>query len=435
MALEIVFGSTGNTFGPSSSQQFPLVDVRCVREHRERFRRDAFPELDRANSYYSMAGRWPDVGWVLLDRAAYNQLNPYSNTMQLVMWDGVNAPIVLPNLSIVQARCVTRGVASDPNAIYLIQLTNNEGILYNPWFQFPVNVQYNVVAPAYPGNTATPTGPTYISGSLTGANGTDAWTWNGMVQDLWNKASALLGPYPGLPIVPNGAPEGFSFVGVPHWEALSRVMDYLGLAISGSFPNFTIVVPGAADAAYQALVTKYANNVEDSMEYLDVGSGRAPSSVVVFFNRRNQVYGTEETVRYSAGQWQNNPAYSVTVAAPATFSRAAGTGYIWSDFRVRVDQEGNVLAADVTQANAIAAERASQFFNTIYRGTQGFARSVYTGALNFTTGSLVDGVRWFNTGKLGYDDPWSGWRTEVIRGYTWEEITFPLTVKGLTGVY
>lgn len=411
-----------NTFG-TASQQFPLYDPRCIREHRERFRRDAFPELDLCNSYYSMAGRWPDMGWLLIDRNSYNQLDPYSNDLQLTIGDFINSPLILSNISIIQARCVTRGLLSDPAAVYLLQVTNNQGILYNPWFQFPTTAQYNVRAPGYDG--------IYYSGTI---DGTTVWTWDAMVEDLWNQAGSLLGTYPHLPITPASTPENFIFVGVSLWEAISRVMDYLGLAISGSFPNFTIVVPGAADGAYSALAKKYKTYLEDSMEYLDIGSGRVPGQVDVYFHRRNEVYGTEETVRYDAPQWQNTPLYVVSVLAPALFTDAVGVGYLWADFTVRYDQDGVPLAADVTTAEAVAAERVAQFFNTIYRGTQGFMCHVYSGVLPFTTGSLVDGVRWFNTGMLGnMPDPRGGWRTEVIRGYIWREATFPLTLKGLTG--
>lgn len=378
-----------------------------------------------------MAGRWPDVGWLLLDRASYDQLDPYSNRLQLVIGDFVNSPLTISNLSIVQARCVTRGMAADPNAVYLVQVTNNEGVLYNPWFQFPINAQYNVRAPGYDG--------TYYTGSLTRANGTDAWTWDGMVGDMWGRAAALLGTYPGLPVTPIGAPEGFVFAGVPLWEALSRVFDYLGVAVSGNYPNFTIVVPGAADAAYAALASKYATNLEDSMEYLDTGSGRVPSQVVVYFHRRNEVYGTEETVTFGddglAKQWQNEVLHSVTVNAPSAFAGSAGTGYLWADYTVRYDQDGQPLADDVVQAEAIAEQRASYYFNTLYRGVQGYARYTYAGVLPFSTGTLVDGVRWYNTGMVGGRAEWCGWRTETIRGYLWEEVTFPTTLRGLTGPY
>jgi hypothetical protein len=400
-----------NTFGG-----YPLIDPSGVRANRDRFQRDLIPELDRANAYYSMAGRWPDVGWLLISRASYNQLNPYSNNLQLVLADFINPPLVVSNVSIVQARCVTRGVNKDPNAVYLLQVTNNEGVIYNPWFQYPVNAQYNVRAPAYDGG--------YYSGSL---NSGVPWTWDGMVGNLWAKASGLLGTYPHLPTAPTGTPENFIFVGVPLWEAINRIMDYLGLDISGNYPNFTIVAPGTADPSYSLMTLKYAGNLQDSMEYLDMGSGRVPSQVVVYFHARYQYYGTEETVRNDAWQWQNQPTYQATVPAPSQFSNAVGTGYIWVDFTVRLDVDGNPLPADVVAAATIAAERVGQFFNTIYRGTQGFLRHVYAGLLPFTTGSMVDGVRWFQTGDG------KGWRTEVIRGYIWPEATFPLTVKGLTG--
>ncbi len=413
-----------NSFGPSSSQQYPLVDPRCVREDRDRFRRDAFPELERANSYYSMGGRWPDVGWLLLDRASYASFNVYGTSFELHMQDYVDPEVVVRNLAIVQARCVTRGLPSDTGAVYLIQVTNTEGVLYNPWFQFPTNSQYNVRVPAYPDK--------FYDWSLNQAAGGTTWTWDTMVGDLWAQAPAELGAYPHLPITPAGTPEGWVFVGEPLWEAINRVMDYLGFAISGNLPSLTIVVPGAADAAFTALQAKYGPP-EDDMEYLDGGSGRVPVQVVVYGHRRNAVYGTEETVRYDGLNWQAASAYSVTVAAPATFSRAQGTAYIWVSQTVRYDHDGNPLAADVAAFNAVAQERATQYFNTIFRGTQGFMRQVYGGALPFVTGSLVDGVRWYNTG-LDYGRPeWAGWRTEIIRGYIWEEATFPLTLQGLTG--
>lgn len=406
-----------NTFG-STGLQFPLYDPREVRANRTRFRRDLFPELDRANSYYSMSGRWPDVGWLLLDRSSYNQISQYSTNLQLNIQDFVNPQFTISNLAIVQARCVTRGLVADPNAIYLVQVTNSQGVLYNPWFQFPINVQYNVRVPAYDTQ--------YYTWSM---NGAAAWTWDQMVGNLWSLAPSQLGAYPHLPISPTGTPDGWIFVGVSLWEAINRVLDYLGLSVSGVYPNYTIVVPGSVDSTFTSLQTNYAKFLEDDLEYIDGGSGRVPGQVIVYFHRRNQVYGSEETVRSDAFNWQSTPAYSVTVPAPSQFASATGTGHIWVSQTVRYDQDENPVAADVTAANTTATERATQFYNTIFRGTQGFMRQVYGGVLPFTTGSLVDGVRWYNTGE----DDSTGWRTEIIRGYIWEDATFPLTLQGLTG--
>lgn len=412
-----------NTFG-STSKQFALIDPRCVRENRSRFRRDLPTELGYANSYYSLSGRWPDVGWLLLDRASYDQLDKYSSTLRLVLSDYVNGDLIISNVSIVQAQCVTRGLASDPNAIYLIQVTNNQGVLYSPWGQFPVNSQYNVRVPAYDGS--------YYAHSL---NSGTPWTWDTMVGDLWAKAPSQLGTYPHLPITPLSVPENYVFVGEPLWPIIQQCLNYIGLTVAGEYPNFSIVVPGNADSTFTALQSSYAKYLEDDLEYIDGGSGRVPSSVVVYFHRRNQYYGTEETTPYTSNQWQAIPAYSVTVSAPSAFASSTATYYLWDNFTVRYDIDNNPLAADVAQATAIAQQRVTEFFATIFRGTQGFMKQVYSGVLPFTTGSLVDGVRWFNTGTnpTRPDDDSCGWRTEIIRGFAWPEVTFPTTLEGLSG--
>lgn len=390
-----------NTFGG-----YPLVDPRCVREHRGRFRRDLFPELDLANSYYSTVGLWPDVGWLLLDRASYDELNPYATNLQLVIQDFAGNPaLTIGGVSIVQARCVTRGIAADSNAIYLLQVTNSEGVVYNPWFQYPTASQYNVRAPAYDQG--------YYSTTM---NSGTPWTWDGMVGDLWSQASALLGTYPHLPTTPAGTPENFSFVGVPLWEAINRILDYLGMTVSGTNSGYAITTCGAADAVYSSKVSLYSKYLIDSMEYLDAGSGRVPRAVVVYFHRRGQVYGIEETERQDSLQWQSTPYYSVTVAAPAAYSSAAGTAYLWSDFAVRYDVDGVPLPADTATAAIIAAERVTQFFGEIRAG--GYRRDTYSGVLPFVTGSQVDGVRWYHSSSR------DGWHTEVVRGWEWPEVKF-----------
>lgn len=416
-----------NTFG-DATRRFRLVDPREVRDHRSRFRRDALEELSLANSYYSMGGSWPDVGWLLLDRGSYAQLNPYSLNLSLELADFVNPNLTVSGITVVQARCVTTGLPTDPNSIYLVQVTNSIGALFNQWFQYPVNKQYNIRAPAYDGK--------YYTYSLKG--GTTPWTWDQMVSDLWSQASpaGLLGTYPGLPISPAGTPEGFAFVGQPLWEAINDVLDRIGCNTAGGNGAYKIVVPGSADAAFSALQSKYARAIEDDMEYLDIGSGRAPGQVVVYFHSRYQIYGTEETVRADAPQWQGAPIYAVTVPAPAQFSSAQGTASLWDAFTVRLDINGNPIAADATTAATIAAERAQQLYATIYRGSAGSMRQVYAGLVPFSTGSLCDGVRWYNTGSrehYGAEDDYCGWRTEIIRGYVWRETTFAMTMQGLIG--
>lgn len=400
--------------GGQALLQFRLCDPRAVRENRPRFRRDAVPLLRRVNSFYCPTGRWPSKGWVLLPRFEYNKLNTYSDALRLDIGDPrqPNNVASLTNLSIVQAQCVTRGLGSDPNALYLVEITDDRGILHNEWFQAPTTAFYNIRAPAYP--------QTFHPGSM---NGGTTWTWTTMLQDLWNQMNTLdggniLGAWPGLPagVTISGTPEGFWFPGVPAWYALNDVLEHIGLTVACDLTKtnpFTIVQPGATDSAFTALQTKYLTNLEDDLEWIDTGAGRVPKTVKVLFRRRNSVYGTEETVRYDSLQWDMTPFYSVSFTAPATFSSAVGAHFIQSDFTVRYDHDGNPLAADIAMANVIAQERVTQYFAKIYHQTAGYMTQTYGGALPFTTGSQVDGVCWYQ--DYGDQDR-QGWKTKIVRG-------------------
>lgn len=399
-----------NTFG-SASLQFPLCDPRSVRENRERFRRDKVPLLDRVNSFYVPTGRWPMRGWLLLPRVEYSKLDTYSTALQLNIGDTSKADNVstFKNLSIVQAQCVTRGLASDLNALYLVEVTDGRGIVSNKWFQFPVTTSYNIRAPAYP--------QTFHPGSM---NSGTTWTWSTMLQNIWEQMGTFLGTWPGLPSAPAGTPEGFWMQGTSAWKMLCDVLDHLGFTIACDLTlsnPFTIVKPGAADTAFTDLQTKYTTNLEDDLEWIDTGAGRVPKTVKVLFRRRNSIYGTEETVTYrnddTADQWDMTTLYSVSVTAPSTFSSAVGTHYIWSDYTVRYDHNGDPLADDTTMATTIATERVTQYFDRIYSGTAGLMSQTYAGALPFTTGSRVDGVAWMQNYA---NKSRHAWRTQIVRG-------------------
>ncbi len=401
-----------NTFG-SATYQFPLYDPRGARADRTRFRRDRIPALDRANSLSVPTGEYAARGWLLLARADYDKLDTYNTALQLEIGDPrlPNNVGTVKNLSIVQAQCVTTGLVSDPYALYLVEVTDGRGVLQNEWFQFPLTAQYNIRAPAYP--------QAFHPASM---NSGAPWTWATMLQDIWTAMSAFLGSWPGLPgskAAPAGVPEGFWFVGVPALPALCNILEHLGMTVACDLTSgspYTIVDDGASDSAFTAMQAKYLTNLEDDAEYIDTGSGRVPKTIKVLFRRRNSVYGTEETVTYRSDgpyQWDMSSVYTVSVAAPDAFASAAGTHHIWSDFTVRYDMDNQPLAADVSTAAAIAAERVFQYFDRVYSRTSGYMAQSYAGALPFTTGSQVDEVRWEMDHR---DRARRGWRTHIRRG-------------------
>lgn len=384
------------TFG-TTTKQVPLKSPSDIRHYRERFGRDVIPQLTFANSLYIPLGRMSAKGWILLKRSDYDLVRGYGNAFELRLGE-----LVFKKLAIVQARCVTTGLIGDKNAVYLVELVDQRGILENGWFQLPTNSYYNVLAPAYP--------TLYYTSSLDGAV---PWTWNTLISDLWTKCS-FLGVYPGLPSTPSGTPTNWSLPGVPVWAILCKVLEHIGMSVSCDLTAtspYGIVKLGDDDAIFDALTAKYANIIQDDLDWIDSGSGRVPGTVIVYFQRINQLYGTEETIRNDALQWVTSAVYSVSVSAPAAFTGALGTHGIYDDFCIRYDVDGVPLAADVVTATAIAVERVQQYYGAIYSQTFGYMNRTYPGILPFYAGSQVDGVRW-----LQDESTREGWRTQIFRG-------------------
>jgi len=399
-----------NTFG-TSQIQVKLVDPRDARLYRKRFRRDAIPELDLANSLYVPIGRNPARGWILLVRSDYDMVRGYDTDFQLSFADVKSKTgLTFKNLSIVQARSVTTGLSDDPDAIYLVELTDGRGVLANQWFQKPTNSYFNVLSPAYPS--------LYYADSL---NAGVSYTWSTMISNLWLQMS-YLGAYPGLPSVPSGTPTNWILDGVSAFDALNQMLTHIGMGISVDPTEdapYGIVSLGDTDQVFNGLTTQYAGVLEDDLEWIDVGAGRVPGTVIVYFRRVNEQYGTEETIRRDGPSWAMNASYSVSVTAPATFADAVGVHGMWDDFPVRYDVNNTPLPADVATAAAIAAERVQQYYNVIYSRTSGYMNRTYTGVLPFYAGSQVDGVCWRQDFR---DQNREGWRTQIMRGDVWREV-------------
>lgn len=403
-----------NTFG-STSWQCPLYDPRGVTEDRERFNRDRVPELSLTNCLHVPTGVTPTRGYLLIAREDYDHLDRYSTSLTLDLGDPRQSDNVgtIRGLSIVQARCVTRGLATDPHALYLVEVTDARGLLHNEWYSHPLTAAYNVRVPAYPDSFLLSSMAPYPTA---GADARTTWTWSTMLRDVWERMP-LLGTWPGLPYAPTGTPEGFWFTGVPAWPVLCDLLANVGMVVAvdpTSASPYTIVDDGAADSALAALQARYVTHLVDDAEWIDVGAGRVPGSVVVHFRRRYAYYGAEETVTYGPRAWASGAVHTVTVTAPAAFTGAVGTHHIWSDFTVRVDQNGDANTTDLATAATIAAERVEQYFDRIYSGTYGHMSQTYAGALPFSTGSQVDSVYW----HMDHRHPQHGWSTAIQRGDT-----------------
>jgi hypothetical protein len=409
----------------------PLFDPGPERDNRERFRRQPVERLRHANSFYVSNGLTPARGWVLLRRGDYDRLNPAASNLTLALSDdtGTTPDLALHSLAVVRADCVSRGFANDPDAVYLVELTDQQGLIYNHYFKYPTDSEYNIRAPAYPTASQTDPGGFYSASLRSGAT---TFTWDYLVNDLWAQMGPFLGAYPGLPFEPTESAEGWSFPGGSAWEALTLVLEQVGMTISVDLTNaaqpYGIVALGASDPNFSALMAKYAALKEDDWESPGFAAGRVPGVVRVYFHRRNQYYGTEETVTRGPAQWTMSSEYSVNVGAAAAgfpqYAGMPGVAFLWSELTVRFDVDGTPLPGDVTTATAVARERVGQYYGKIYRGSAGYLRQTYAGLVPFATGSLLDGVRWFQDYSAGR----LAWRTGITRGY---DPPWPETVRDL----
>lgn len=398
---------------PNTFAGYRLVDPVEVRSNRTRFMRQPIDCLKYSNSLCVPSHRWPARGFFLLRQTDYAKINRFSTSLSLVIQDynlAGSAKLTLQNLVIVQAQCVSTGITSDSDSVYLIEVTDKRGAVANKWFKQPTTSQYNVRSPAYPEQ--------FYSDSL---NGVTPWTWNEMIGDLWVQMPPYMGTYPGLPITPTGTPENFQFPGVSCWDAICSVLDLLGCVISVDLTSATPYGIARLGAGAAPAILGTAPTQDDYL-WIDGGAGRIPGSVVVFFHRRNQYYGTEETVRRDSLQWQTDAFYSVPVVAPAGFSGGTGQHYLWDDLTVRYDVDGNPMAADVATANTIATERVAQYYAEIFRGTGGFFTRVFAGCQNIPTGAWVDGVCWTMDRERRH-----GWQTIAVRG---PQPPFPEVIGG-----
>ncbi len=448
--------------GLQAGGTFPLIDPRELRQNRGRFLRDDLPGLRLANALYTQSGKYASRAFCLLRRQDLQTLSAtsgprpsatglYAGNFQLEFDECMpqGTKLTFKGMSVVHAQCCTRGVESDPQAAYLVELVDARGVLRNRWFHRPTTAQFNLLAPAYPGQyyeaslditfVDLPGAPGGLQNGVLVPPGKAIqripWTWGRMIQNLWDSCGNL-GAFPGMPVNPDGSlftpagtPQGWGFVGVPVLDALQRILEHLGLTIAADLTagqHYTIVNNGAEDTDFDDLTDEFSDQLEDDLEFVQPGSGRVPGSVAVLFHRRNREYGTEETIRPDFFQWVSGSFYGVDVTAAQAFAGTltplafqtlggtvlpTGTHFIWDDFTVRADVDGAPVPADVTTATAIARERARQFYNASYSGTLGSMQRRYAGLIGFATGSNVDGVCWredYNSGRLG-------WTTTVVR--------------------
>jgi hypothetical protein len=350
------------------------------------------PEFAHCNSLLNPLHRQPAHGWLLMLRADLNRIK-LDNLQTLIVSDG-STQLTIPNLVICkEPLCLTPSIyPNDPDALYLVEVSDARWRVQNPYYAIPANKQYNVRAPAYGGAAGS---GIYYAGTL---NAGSAWTWLGIVQDLWSLMTTQLGAAPAaLPYTPDGTPEGWIFPGVPAWEALCQVLDRLACAVKWDpvAATYSIVQVGAADAAATALLKSLSGRLLHDAAYLDITRGKVPYGVTVYFHRKELYGGTEKTTAQDTSQWQTGSVYSIQVAGPAAVTALAEPGTytpLWDDEPALYDGSGTLTNAAALASRA--TDRANAFYEALLPPGGDRLRRLYSGLVRITPGSTLKAVAW-----------------------------------------
>lgn len=388
----------------------------------------------KVNSFFNPLGESPARAYLLLLRKDLDGLDLDSGDFTIKWKDDDSAEVTANKLLISrEPQCITPGKDADENSLYLVEFSDARHTLQPGHFSFPINEQYNVRAAGYGTDRYDET-----------ENAGSAWTWSTMTEDVWNKMTAILGAFTSLPVTPDGSPEDWKFPGVSAWTALNQILHRIGCAVKWDHTltsaQYSIVQLGATDSgATTAQSSAAAKLIYDRM-YMTAKRGKLPGKLVVYFGRRQEDYGTEQTTPKDNTQFTTSAVVSKEITLTTTGTDANTKHHVWDDLPAEFDVSDGFTPSSTAGNDAAlqtrAQERADDFERMVITGG-GRLHKVYTGIISgLATGSTIKGVAYrqdlvgYGTGRVG------GLVTEIINHPYWglrveEHPASPLECWGL----
>lgn len=379
---------------------YPVYDARREREHVARLGLPFLSGLERANSFSVPLGVSPSRGWICLRRGDLDELD-VDALHTLTFNDGTNE-VVLQNIVFIKGQNLTPGLADDPNAVYLCELSDTRWLCHNPYYSVANDRTYNLPSVNH--------GGAYLPDSQD--SGSD-WTWSTMCQSLWERLPRL-GTYPELPsgVTPDTKPTGFNYIGVSAWLALCEVLNRIGCAVACDLlltSPFSIVQIGAADAAFSALQTANASSKIYDGEFIESNLAHFPSKVKVFFNRINTHYGSEQTTPNTDENWWTTPNFTKEVDTGISGAETASSP-VWDDLVGIAKLDETLTTASNSALIARAADHAASWQKLVDDGGNRL-HAIYSGCLAFKPSSKLKGHAWR---MLGDGTDKNGIVTEIV---------------------
>ena len=238
----------------------------------------------KANSFRCPAGPATGRGWLLLSRKSLDTLD-LNQPQTLTFAVGGQPPVTLAAVWVLRADNATPGWRGDKQASYVVEIVDRRHFLA----QVPLDRGYNVRAAPEVGLSPA----AYLPATL---QDSQPWTWQAMAADIWSVLG--LGPFPGLPVEPDGIPDGgllfdgdsWQEWGGSAWEALHQVLDRLGCTsvYNPLADRFDVVEVGAASEATTTALERWdAYRLWDS-EAIQPARTRLPEFVRVLFKKQPQ---------------------------------------------------------------------------------------------------------------------------------------------------
>jgi hypothetical protein len=379
------------------------------------------------NAYTCPLGCRPGEGWVLMALSDLSGLSAdltfpelYDLVFQAQTVGGAgDSQVTIKRLAVLGAECLTPGAAAN-EAAYLVRLADRRHFLSRRLIDVAYNLRHHFTR-AYFGPTLRIPPPPPVSGDALPLPG-QPWTWDYLVRDLWERATDLLGDYPGLPFTPLDYYQGDLA------SALEVVLGRLGcaLALDPVRDTFAVVQGGGpAPAADAALAAAYPWRCWDNYPLRgDFAQGVKFCRVV--FRRLPHVRALDGSP-YLSFEFADDAAGAIAAVDPQ--SRVI----LIDDLEAQVDAYGAYV--NFAECQTRAQERAADFFRRL-RSSSARLRQVYAKLLDdrdLMPSAQIDSIAWRETAATVW--PEGGMVTELQRHGPVERPGFPgVAIDPLTEV-
>lgn len=376
--------------------------------------------LGKGNRFILPKGKNPGIGWLLMLQKEFSEVDLDETNHVLRFEQGGPDPqkLELKDLTIVKADAIyAPGIIVD-GALYLVEITDKRHL----FLMSAINKDYNVLSPD---------GSNFFDDSL---NGGSEFTWQEVLDDLWNFLPTVRKPLakgPQLLVDPlndfqlTTDPQNLRFRGISAWEAINIVLDRLNYAAILDFDGVIKYEPEWEDIFDTLAVVGTKSILDDAIKAskaLDVSLSqqgtvpRIPEKIRVFFPSTEPATasGGKFLLEKSASTVDTTSTTILPDAKPSPFTVMV----IWDEMEATFDENG--VITNQSDLNTRAADISKAFLKSD-PSEQADSR-LFIGILKVLPGTFAAFVMW---GDIG-----SGLMTETgqeIPGVIRDRKTEPLT--------